>query len=403
LNSQFDHSKTAFPLLGKHRAVDCAACHRSGDFKAPVAHTFCADCHRPDPHSGQFAKRKDGDKCESCHTVEGFKPAKFTVQDHASSGYPLEGAHFKVACSACHIPAGKATKFKIKFAQCTDCHKDTHAGQFAAAPILNRCESCHTVKSFAPSSFTLARHKQARFILVDAHLAVPCADCHQAKRKNASSPVPYHFQELSCTTCHEDVHRGQFSKQMAAKRRDGRTAGCEACHGVKDWHDVTKFDHDQTAFALTGTHKGVACMDCHKPPNMETNLRNVSFQSAPTQCDRCHEDPHGRQFAHNGVVPACDQCHRTMKWKPSLFDHEKTAFSLKGAHEQVQCRACHKETREADGKQVLFYKPTPKECAACHGANVPVEKKHVGLVRGQWRHFMSSLFVVLSQHTSESV
>jgi NAD-dependent SIR2 family protein deacetylase len=58
------------------------------------------------------------------------------------------------------------------------------------------------------------------------------------------------------------------------------------------------------------------------------------------------------------------------KWKPSLFDHEKTAFSLKGAHERVKCAACHKVIREVDGKQVLFYLPTPKECAACHGPNV---------------------------------
>ena len=26
------------------------------------------------------------------------------------------------------------------------------------------------------------------------------------------------------------------------------------------------------------------------------------------------------------------------------------------------------ETRQFEGKPVLFYKPTPKECAACHGA-----------------------------------
>jgi NAD-dependent SIR2 family protein deacetylase len=53
-----------------------------------------------------------------------------------------------------------------------------------------------------------------------------------------------------------------------------------------------------------------------------------------------------------------------------LFDHEKTAFSLKGAHEQVVCSACHKNLREVDAKQVLFYLPTPKECSACHGAEV---------------------------------
>jgi hypothetical protein len=26
--------------------------------------------------------------------------------------------------------------------------------------------------------------------------------------------------------------------------------------------------------------------------------------------------------------------------------------------------------KSVEGKDVLFYRPTPKECAACHGANV---------------------------------
>jgi Class III cytochrome C family len=365
LSSQFDHSKTNFPLLGKHQGVDCAKCHRSGDFKTKIPFALCSDCHRPDPHGGQFLKRKDGGKCEACHTVEGWKPAKFTVQDHATSAYPLEAKHAKVECAKCHIPAGAATRYKIKFAQCTDCHKDAHGGQFAAAPLLNRCEGCHTVKGFSPSTFTLARHKQTKFALTGAHAAVACADCHTSKRKDGSLPAPYHFADLACTACHEDVHRGQFREQMSKKR-----AGCETCHSVDEWKDLTKFDHDRTAFPLAGAHKAAACIACHKPPNLETGLRNVSFKAAPKVCESCHEDPHGKQFARNGAAPGCEQCHRVVKWKPSTFDHEKTAFSLKGAHMQVRCTACHKQIVTVEDKQVLYYRPTPKECAACHGAKV---------------------------------
>jgi hypothetical protein len=370
VSSQFDHSKTNFPLLGKHAAVDCAACHRSGNFQEPIPYKLCSDCHKPDPHSGQFAKRKDGDKCESCHTVGGWKPANFTLKDHATSDYPLEGAHAKVVCAKCHIPAGTATKYEIKFALCTDCHKDEHNGQFAGPPLNNKCEGCHTVKTFAPSTFTLARHQKTKFALEGGHLAVACADCHAAKKGFPKSSAPFHFKDFSCTTCHEDIHHGEFKEQMARKKPDGREAGCEACHSVKEWKNLTGFDHDQTRYPLTGSHKGVACIDCHKPPNLETDMRHVSFKSAPMECKGCHEDPHGQQFAHRGD-PTCEQCHNTAKWKPSTFDHEKTAFSLKGAHERVKCTACHKEQREVEGKQVLFYLPTPKECAACHGANVP--------------------------------
>ncbi len=72
--SQFDHSKTAFPLLGKHKDVNCIACHKTADFKAPIEYKLCSNCHK-DEHNGQFLKRPDGGKCESCHTVQGWKPS----------------------------------------------------------------------------------------------------------------------------------------------------------------------------------------------------------------------------------------------------------------------------------------------------------------------------------------
>jgi thioredoxin reductase (NADPH) len=96
------------------------------------------------------------------------------VKNHAASGYPLEGKHVTVDCAQCHIPKGKDTLFKIKFQHCTDCHKDEHDGQFAAAPYLNNCERCHTLQGYKPSTFSLSRHKETRFVLTDGHMAVPC-------------------------------------------------------------------------------------------------------------------------------------------------------------------------------------------------------------------------------------
>jgi LSD1 subclass zinc finger protein len=101
---------------------------------------------------------------------------------------------------------------------------------------------------------------------------------------------------------------------------------------------------------------------------------NVDFKAAPTQCEDCHEDIHGKQFATMEVT-RCAECHNSMKWKPSLFDHDKrTTFALRGAHQNVRCAACHKLTRVVGAKTVVFYKPTPKDCAACHGPTNPVPK-----------------------------
>ena len=54
----------------------------------------------------------------------------------------------------------------------------------------------------------------------------------------------------------------------------------------------------------------------------------------------------------------------------STFDHDKrTQFPLTGGHANVGCPMCHTLQRDVQGKPVLFYKPTPKNCADCHGNN----------------------------------
>lgn len=365
----FDHSKTNFPLLGKHSTVACADCHTHGDFKAPVAHALCADCHK-DAHHGQFTARADKGECASCHTVQGWKTTTFTVAAHASTTYPLEGKHAAVECDKCHIPKSQAQDvvYKIVQTSCKDCHQDIHQGQFASAPHLNKCDDCHDVRGFQPAHFALARHQQTRFPLTGAHLAIPCAECHvQPQPGPTAVPVKYRFEDLSCTGCHMDPHRGEFRDRMAAKRAGGSAAGCEACHTTSAWK-LNSFDHSNTTFPLAGAHRGVACADCHRPPNLETTLQNVDFRAAPKLCSGCHEDPHGGQFAARRDVTDCASCHNVGRWQPADFDHNtRSRFSLQGAHQNVACADCHKLSRDVNGKAVLFYKPTPTDCKACHG------------------------------------
>jgi hypothetical protein len=377
VSTHFDHSTTRYPLLGKHAAVRCELCHLGGDLNRPIAFQKCLDCHKTDPHHGQFNARKDGGECAACHTVEGFKPTTFTVAQHKATAYPLEGKHSTVACEKCHFPKGLDTLYKIKATQCRDCHTDIHKGQFSSSPWNSRCEACHTVKGFKPSTYPLARHNTTKFSLTGGHIAVPCLECHKADVLSANpSTVLFHFSDLSCTTCHVDPHRGEFAERMKLRRADGTALGCEACHSTASWTEKLRFDHSTTSFLLTGAHRAVACMNCHKPPNLEVTMKNVVYSSAPKLCGGCHEDIHAKQFARGGLNPGCDDCHNNARWKPSLFDHEtRTDFSLKGGHQDVPCRDCHKLTREGQKNSVLFYKPTPHQCAACHGPNVPIVKK----------------------------
>lgn len=362
---EFDHSKTKYPLLGKHAMVSCAACHLGGDFKKPVPFENCVDCHKPDPHRGQFDARPKKGECAECHTVDGWKPSLFGIKEHATSKYPLEGKHVTVECAKCHLPAGKDTIYKVKFANCVDCHKDAHDGQFAAALYRNRCEDCHTVTDFHRSLFTIAKHRETKFTLTGAHVAVPCGECHKMGAANRTDKIlPFHFEDRTCTACHIDPHHGEFNDRMQRKRPNGTLFGCEACHSAKSWADVNGFDHSKTKFPLVGAHRTVACGACHKPLPGE---KQIQFKGTLAACEACHTDPHGRQFASQDGKTACAPCHNEQRWVPSTFDHDKkTKLPLQGGHAGVACDKCHTLIKLVEEKPITFYKPTPLKCDACH-------------------------------------
>ena len=143
----FAHEKTRFPLTGKHTAVACASCHKveTGSFPAGTATTRrltgigtdCVACHQ-DPHAGQF---KVG--CQSCHSADTFKIARYTHLRARALGTFFTGRHI-TACTACHKPSSSrggrgATVVAYQVSTtCTACHTDIHRG--ALGP---RCESCH--------------------------------------------------------------------------------------------------------------------------------------------------------------------------------------------------------------------------------------------------------------------
>lgn len=366
LDKHFDHSKTKYPLLGKHATVECAKCHAGGDFKKKLAFQKCMDCHA-DFHRGQFVKRSAG-ACEGCHTVNTFRPSTFGLKEHASTTqYPLTGGHARLKCVQCHVPKGGDTIFKMPFQHCTDCHADKHVGQFARDPYRNDCERCHTVKAYIPCTFTRARHEKTRFPITGAHVAVPCTDCHRLAQFKGTKSAQYHWTSIECVTCHADPHRGQFDIRMQKAVAGGKPGGCAICHSAKSWKAVTGFDHSTTSFPLIGAHLTIACGSCHKP-TFPKDPRSVDFKAAPEKCEQCHENVHAGQFAKKNGITACADCHNSAKWKPSIFDHDRrTSFPLNGAHLKAPCSGCHKLTRVVGAKQVLFYAPTPKECAACHG------------------------------------
>ena len=407
----FDHQKTAFPLKGKHKDVDCARCHEAltdtrtapNAFPAPRAATFmemkpidhktCESCHE-DPHKGSL-----GPQCASCHVETGWKIIK-TAPDkdtsfHDKTKFPLRGGHIGVACKSCHGPfPGQPAKFKgLAFGACSDCHEDAHLGQIKPKPPAKvaACDSCHTVAAFAPVRYEREQHRDTAFPLEGAHGATACRGCHPFDEKLAlritaavhkmlrerKRPELFSFVVMrpkksarACAGCHEDVHRGQF-----AGNAGGVSAGdnCATCHKTTSFADLS-FDHDkQSRFPLTGKHAKTPCAGCHKAERAGSGAAAVSFvryKPIEIACARCHADVHqGQLVASRGKSRGCDYCHVTKSFKDSIFDHDDphfTSYALDGKHENVKCEGCHPKLTLAGGVSTVRYRPVPRTCEGCH-------------------------------------
>ncbi len=305
--AKIDHNFSKFPLEGKHINVDCEQCHAGQVFVGTPQD--CFSCHKQvDPHQRQL-----GEKCETCHSVAGWDQVNI---NHSLFTFPLTGAHVNVACASCH----QTFTYKDTPQDCKSCHQkdEPHEGRFGAD-----CAACHTTDAWKPAKFD---HNLAAFKLTGSHTTVACESCHQNGK--------YRGTPQDCYSCHrnDDKHNGQYG------------TSCVTCHNTSSWKDAV-FDHNLSAFKLTGAHVIAACTSCHQ---------NGVFKGAPQDCYSCHRgnDKHNGQFGTN-----CAACHTTSTWKGAAFDHNLSAFKLTGAHGSVACESCH---------QSGVFKGTPQDCYSCH-------------------------------------
>lgn len=315
----FDHQVTAFPLTGAHLAVQCTKCHTSNAFKSTPQD--CFTCHTADYNAVQNPNHAVGrfpHQCTNCHATSAWKPSQF---NHDNTAFPLVGAHRTVPCSQCHVNG----QYSGLSQNCIDCHRTDYTGvtnpNHVTGQFSTVCLTCHTMNAWSPSTFD---HAATKFQLTGKHTTLQCQDCHT----NGNYQLTY----TGCYTCHQtDFNQvtnpnhvtGNFSHQ------------CETCHSTTSWSSAS-FDHSTTNFALTGTHVTTSCASCHV---------NNNYQITFTDCFMCHQSDFQRPTNPNHVAGnlahTCNQCHTTVVWKPSTFNHTNTTFPLVGAHQSVPCANCH--------------------------------------------------------------
>lgn len=371
---QFDHGSTGWPLDGGHRKVKCDGCHkpafrvsdaaklsarRGPDWGWVGLERRCATCHE-DVHHGRL-----GTTCDKCHGTTSWKTINKSSFDHDKTKYPLRGRHAEVACEKCHdFSAGKMAS-NPRFANCTDCHKDDHAGTATLAGRVVDCAACHAVAGWRPSTYTVAQHRLAKYPLEGRHEQVKCDACHVKHPSSVPASqlgtAAVWMRPLAgqCRDCHGDDHGSQLA-------RPPDRGACGACHSVKGWKPstFTVATHATLRLRLEGRHAEIECRACHGPerpglpalPGPEVIGRaRVALTLKEIDCVACHVDPHKGRFAAPGPrakSQGCLACHNLRTFRPSTADvaaHATFSFALEGAHRATACVGCHGEFKQAPG------------------------------------------------------
>jgi nitrate/TMAO reductase-like tetraheme cytochrome c subunit len=259
-------------------------------------------------------------------------------------------------CTKCH-ELGE----HVSDAKCLACHKeiksrvDQKKGFHSSGEVTTKnCAVCHNdhhgrkfeIVHFDKNKFD---HKTTGYILEGKHKEKQCVDCHKAENIKDESIRKKKFTYLGldskCLSCHKDYHQQTLSND------------CASCHNFDSFKPAKKFNHQTTKFPLKGKHAEVTCAKCH-PMEKKNDKDFQRFSGLEfANCVACHKDVHDNKFGND-----CRKCHSETSFHQisglNTFEHNKTDFPLKGKHQTVQCKSCHKGSYTAPVKSA--------RCMDCH-------------------------------------
>jgi hypothetical protein len=402
LGAKFDHSTTGFLLTNGHANVPCASCHINNNYNLKIAPTDCGNsqCHLTTWQQTSNPKHSSSPNvfpvatCSTCHTTVSWLTATF---DHSTTGFPLANSHQMApagkvnACTDCHINSNYNLTIQPTDCGNSQCHLNTNYGggwqgtnnpvhstsgpTFAAA----NCSNCHNTISFLTATFD---HSTTGFPLANSHQMAPagkvsaCTDCHI----NNNYTLTIGPTDCGNSQCHLNTNYG--GGWQGTNNPVHSTAGtafaatnCSNCHNTVSFLTAT-FDHSTTGWPLLGSHqmapagKVNLCTDCHVN-------NNYTFTSANTDCYGCHQAAWNSTPTFGGAVPnhitagfptsLCSQCHDTIVWTDSTFNHANTGFPLQNSHQispagkVTGCDQCH-----LGNYSTLAIQPTDCGNSGCH-------------------------------------
>lgn len=360
------HSRTNFPLIGRHLLIDCESCHH-GQLANSFSRTSsrCVDCHQndylattnPNHVAGGFST-----ECEDCHRMTGFVPA--TMPNHDPFFPIFSGTHRGQwdDCAICHTDPGNSKIFS-----CLNCHEHrqdamdpAHRDMPGYSYASTACYDCHPTGERG----NFLAHDAEFFPIYSGTHRNQWAECLECHTDVANS------RAFSCLTCHEHRRDAMDPAHVGMSGYSYASNACYNCHptGVKG----NFVDHDVQFFPIySGTHNNqwAECLECHTDPGNPNVFSCLTcHEHRQDAMDPVHNGMPGYSYASN----ACYNCHPTGE-SGNFLEHDAQFFPIySGTHraQWTECLECH--TDPANGRAF--------SCLICHEhRQEAMDPVHIGM------------------------
>jgi hypothetical protein len=197
-----------------------------------------------------------------------------------------------------------------------------------AGGFSTECQTCHSALTWTGTrGFD---HQRTGFPLTGAHVATACTSCHPGQR--------FQGTPKDCYSC----HRTAYDQAQPPHAASGFAASaCASCHNTTSFAGAS-FNHDVTAFPLTGAHRSVACAGCHG---------DGVFAGKLTTCESCHLADYNTAVPNHPAAgftsSACATCHNTTSFTGATFNHDTQWFRIYNSGHAGRwntCTDCHPST-----------------------------------------------------------
>jgi DmsE family decaheme c-type cytochrome len=172
-----------------------------------------------------------------------------------------------------------------------------------------------------------------------------------------------------CTKCHDESWPKPILSIYQTRhgvKADGRTPGCQSCHGASDSHLKSPGSPPDIVFAATSKNasssqdRNAVCLSCHEA-GKRAHWDGSKHQSENLACSNCHtvHAPQDKVLSKAAQPEVCFACHKTERAQTHRISTHPLAAG------KMACSSCH-NPHGSTGPKLLVKESVNDTCFTCH-------------------------------------